>query len=69
MPDENIFEKAFREQREAWAELDALRAENERLRALITAWADAEDAEGGYSIPISAERLNASKLLRKAVER
>lgn len=43
--------------------------EIERLRALITAWADAEDAEGGYSVPISAERLNASKSLRKAVGR
>ena len=30
--EENIIERANREQAEAWAELEALRAENERLR-------------------------------------
>ena len=32
---ENVIERAEREQAEAWAELEALRAENERLRAQV----------------------------------
>lgn len=49
--DENIIEQAAHGQGEAWAELDDLGNEVERLRALITAWADADIAWADASEP------------------
>lgn len=39
--EKNIIERAEREQAEVWAELDALRAENERLRTAMDELAEA----------------------------
>lgn len=45
MTDENIIVRAARAQREVWETIEQQDAEIQRLRTLITAWADAEEAD------------------------